>query len=170
MSAVSIGALRSARRQGEPVQRCCLEMHHAIEALGMDAFVTAIVALWEPAVGTFTWTNCGHLNPLLARDGQVRELTGERTYPLGIIEHERTFVTSSIGLRSGDRLLLYSDGIVEARLQDGSRYGPERLTELLTSTAGEPPSVAVAAIERDVTEATAGDVRDDATQLLLAVD
>jgi serine phosphatase RsbU (regulator of sigma subunit) len=170
MSAVSIGAFRSARRQGETVQGCCLQMHHAIEALGMDAFVTAIIALWDPRGATFTWTNCGHLNPLLARDGNVRELVGETTYPLGIIEHERVFSTSAARLLPGDRLLMYSDGIVEARLRDGTRFGVERLKTLLTRTARDAPSLAVAAIERDVVAATAGDVRDDATQLLFAVD
>ena len=169
MSAVSIGAFRSARRQGEAVQRCCLEMHHAIEALA-DAFVTAIVALWDPRSATFTWTNCGHLNPLLTREGSVRELVGETTYPLGIVEHERTFTTATVDLRPGDRLLLYSDGIVEARLADGTRFGIDRLMELLAATAHQAPSLAVAAIERDVLTATAGDVRDDATQLLFAVE
>jgi serine phosphatase RsbU (regulator of sigma subunit) len=145
-------------------------MHHAIEALGMDAFVTAIVALWDPGHATFSWTNCGHLNPLLARDGNAHELVGESTYPLGIIEHERAFSTATVHLLPGDRLLMYSDGIVEARLRDGTRFGIERLRNLLTRTAGDAPSVAVAAIERDVLAATAGDVRDDATQLLFAVD
>ena len=170
MSAVSIGAFRSARRQGEGVQRCCLEMHHAIEALGTEAFVTAVVAFWDPRSATFTWTNCGHLNPLLARAGSVKELVGETTYPLGIIEHERGFSTATVELLSGDRLLLYSDGIVEARLTDGTRYGIDRLMTLLAATAHQAPSRAVAAIEHDVLSASAGDVRDDATQLLFAVE
>lgn len=170
MSAVSIGAFRSARRQGESVGRCCQQMHHAVEALGLHAFVTALVGLWEPQTATFTFANCGHLNPLIARAGRVDELVGERTYPLGIVEHDRTFPTSTASLRSGDRLLLYSDGIVEARLGDGTRFGVERLETLLSGTAHAAPSVSVAAIERDVLAATAGDVRDDATQMLLAVD
>ena len=66
-----------------------------------------------------------------------------------------------------DRLLLYSDAIVEARLTDGTRYGIDRLMKLVAATAHQEPSRAVAAIEHDVLSAGAG---DDATQLLVAVE
>jgi hypothetical protein len=170
MSAVSIGALRSARRDGGDAQACAREMHGAIHDLAMGGFVTAVVGVWAPADGTFAWTNCGHLNPLLVRDGTVREISGERTYPLGILERERVVPTATVQLRPGDRLLLYSDGIVEAQLEDGSRFGHERLEALLLDTASAAPTVAVKAIERAVLEATSDAVGDDATQILLAID
>ena len=170
MSAVSIGAFRSARREGGDAQRCSREMHRALVDFGINGFVTAIVGFWDPPTSMFTWTNCGHLSPLLARGGVVRELTGETTYPLGIIERERSLPSVTAELKSGDRLLIYSDGIVESRMQDGSRFGQHRLERLLSESASRPPSVAVAAIERAVLDATSGEIRDDATQLLLAID
>ena len=170
MSAVSIGALRSARRAGGDAQRCSQEMHRAIVDFGIDGFVTAIVGFWDASTSMFTWTNCGHLSPLLVRGGVVRELTGETTYPLGIIERERRLPSATAQLESGDRLLVYSDGIVESRMPDGSRFGQRRLERLLLESVGRPPSVAVAAIERAVLDATSGEIRDDATQLLLALD
>ena len=170
MSAVSLGAFRSARREGADARRCAREMHRAIFDFGTEGFVTAIVAFWDPSTSALTWTNCGHLSPLLARRGAVRELTGETTYPLGIIDRERTFPSSTVGLESGDRLLIYSDGIVESRLEDGTQFGQERLEQLLVASAHRPPSVAVAAVERAVLDATAGQIGDDATQLLLAID
>ena len=132
--------------------------------------MTAIVGFWEPSTGRFTWTNCGHLNPLLARDGSVRELAAKTTYPLGLFARERELPTASVELRSGDRLLLYSDGIVETRLEDGSRFGPARLQQLLLESSAEPPTITVKAIEHAVIDATAYEIGDDATQLLLAVD
>ena len=170
MSAVSIGALRSARRAGGDAQRCSQEMHRAIVDFGIDGFVTAIVGFWDASASMFTWTNCGHLSPLLVRGGVVRELTGETTYPLGIIERERSLPSATAQLESGDRVLFYSDGIVESRMPDGSRFGQRRLERLLLKSVGRPPSVAVAAIERAVLDATSGEIRDDATQLLLALD
>ena len=170
MSAVSIGALRSARRAGGDAQRCSQEMHRAIVDFGIDGFVTAIVGFWDASASMFTWTNCGHLSPLLVRGGVVRELTGETTYPLGIIERERSLPSATAQLESGDRVLFYSDGIVESRMPDGSRFGQRRLERLLLESVGRPPSVAVAAIERAVLDATSGEIRDDATQLLLALD
>ena len=170
VSAVSVGAFRSARREGGDGRRCCRKMHYAIHDLGTDTFVTAVVGFWDPSVSTFTWTNCGHLKPLLVRGDVVRELSAETTYPLGILERDRTLPTATVRLRSEDRLLMHSDGIVEARLPDGTRFGVERLQALLTETADQPPSASVATIEREVLDATSGRVGDDATQLLLVVD
>jgi hypothetical protein len=170
MSAVSIGAFRSARREGGDPQRCSREMHRAVFDFGTGGFVTAIVGFWDPSSSAFSWTNCGHLNPLLARGGVVHELTGETTFPLGIIERERTLPSATTELESGDRLLIYSDGIVESRLPDGTRFGQHRLERLLLESADRPPSAAVAAIERAILDTTSGQIGDDATQLLLAID
>jgi Stage II sporulation protein E (SpoIIE) len=136
----------------------------------LPAFVTAVVGFWDPSASTFTWTTCGHLKPLLVRGGVVRELSAETTYPLGILERERTLPTATVRLRSGDRLLMHSDGIVEAPLRDGTRFGVHRLQALLTETADQSPSATVASIEREVLDAISGRVGDDATQLLLVVD
>ena len=153
ISAVSIGA-----------------RHGAIRDLRSDGFVTALIGFWDQRQSVFTWTNCGHLRPLLTRDGTTRELVADFTYPLGVVERERAFPTARINVRSGDRLLLYSDGIVEARLPDGTRFGLERLQRTLAATAAVAPPAAVARIEREVLSATGGEIRDDATQLLLAID
>ncbi len=104
------------------------------------------------------------------RDGAVRELTGHTTYPLGILERERALPASTALLEPGDRLLLYSDGIVEAPLADGSRFGAERLQDILLEHATKPPALSVKAIERAVIDATADQIGDDATQVLLAID
>jgi Stage II sporulation protein E (SpoIIE) len=170
ISAVSIGALRSARRAGADVRDCAREMHRAIHELGSQGFVTAVIGFWDLRQSTFTWTNCGHLPPLLTRDGTTRELLTNPTYPLGIIEQKRQFPAATINVRSGDRLLIYSDGIVEARLPDATRFGLERFQATVRATAGLAPPAAVARIERDVLDATGGEIRDDATQLLLALD
>src|SRR3954463_4121964 len=53
MSAVSIGAFRSARRDGADAQHCSREMHRALFDFGTGGFVTAIVGFWEPATSMF---------------------------------------------------------------------------------------------------------------------
>lgn len=58
---------------------------------------------------------------------------------------------------------------MEARLPNATRFGLERFQETVRATAGLDPPAALARIERDVLEATGGEIRDDATQLLLAI-
>lgn len=170
MSAVSIGALRSARRDGGDPRECAQEMHRAVHDLGANGFVTSVVAFWDAATGRLHWTNCGHLPPVLIRDGSARELTAETTYPLGILERERALPVATEQLRPGDRVLLFSDGVIEARLADGSQFGVERLADILVRSAAQTPLLAVKTVERAVIAASAGEIGDDATQVLLAVD
>jgi len=169
ISAISIGAFRSARRAGANPRDCARAIHRAIDELQTNAFVTAVIGFWDQRRAEFSWTNCGHLRPLLVRDGRVRELVADTTYPLGILGRERTFPSSTVPVRPGDRVFIYSDGIVEAPMGDGERFGLERLKRLLVQTAGQPPAATAAALERSVLQATGGEIADDATQLLLAI-
>jgi hypothetical protein len=170
LAALAVGALRAARRRGADLVACFEEVHGAIFALDPDSFVTLFAGVWDADDGVLRWVNAGHLAPLLLRGDEVTELEGEATFPLGVLEPERTFAVNRIALRAGDRLLLHSDGIVERPMPDGSRFGTERLAERLRETAGLGPVAAVAAIERAVFGASPEPVRDDATQLLLALD
>jgi serine phosphatase RsbU (regulator of sigma subunit) len=170
IAALAVGALRGARRRGADLIACVEDVHAAVFALDGDAFLTAVVARWDSGRRELQWVTAGHPDPLLLRDGAVRPVTGTATYPLGVLEEERSFAVNRITLQPGDRLLVHSDGISERRTRDGSRFGTERLAALLRDTAGLGPVAAVARIEQVVLGAGTEQVRDDATQLLLALD
>ncbi len=72
-------------------------------------------------------------------------------------------------LQPGDRLLLFSDGVVEARSADGVFFGLDRLLDLLTreESLGQPPPETLRRLIRDVLEHQQGSLQDDATVLLL---
>lgn len=76
-----------------------------------EDFVTAILADINDD-GTFTLVNCGHPAPLLACQGTVTEVSSPPTVPLGL-GVEPQLVRGTLG--PGDRLLLYTDGLMEAR-------------------------------------------------------
>jgi len=167
LAALAIGALRAARRRSADLPACVAEIHEALFAFDPDSFLTLFAGRWHAPSGTLEWVDAGHLPPLLMRGGRVRELEGASTYPLGVLHARREFTVNTVTLRAGDRLLAFSDGIVERRLPDGRRFGTDRLAALLRETAGLPPVTAVATIERAVLGAAPDPVHDDATQLLL---
>ena len=76
-----------------------------------EDFVTAVLAEVTDA-GELTVVNCGHPAPLVARHGRVEELATAPTLPLGL---GAAPVPVRDQLEVGDRLLLYTDGIIEAR-------------------------------------------------------
>ena len=80
--------------------------------LGAEDFVTAALAQITPA-GELTIVNCGHHPPLLRHRGDLQPLTdGKAALPLGL---EDDFTAFTATWSPGDRLLLYTDGLVESR-------------------------------------------------------
>lgn len=132
-------------------------------------FVTLVYAQLRPD-GTVRYANAGHNPPLLQRaDGQLERL-GRTGMLVGWDEHAR-FGEASATLAPGDALLLYSDGVTEARDAHGAEYGEARLEALLRDqvAAGAEAAAIVAALRSDLA-AFVGDAEpfDDAT-LLVAV-
>lgn len=86
--------------------------------------------------GTLHWTNAGHPPPLvLQTDGRLRSLEANG-FPLGLLE-EAEYEVAETHLAPGDRVVIYSDGLSEARNAAGEFFGTRRLKELLMAHAGE---------------------------------
>jgi sigma-B regulation protein RsbU (phosphoserine phosphatase) len=64
-------------------------------------------------------------------------------------------------MRPGDRLIVYSDGVTEARNEAGEFFGSKRLREIIRSAAGEPCGQMLAKIRESVAEFTGGAEPDD---------
>jgi serine phosphatase RsbU (regulator of sigma subunit) len=104
----------------------------------------------------------------LHADGRVEELDGERTYPLGIRFTERVFPVLTALVASGDRLLLYSDGVSERRTADGTRIGENGLRAILAKLGPRSAATMVRGIQDAVIAASRDPLRDDATLLVVA--
>lgn len=121
-------------------------------------FMTAVVISYDPATGVVEYGLAGHPPGLLLRAApngrpQPEPMTGG-FYPLGI-ESEKPYVPQSLHVEAGDCLLLYSDGIIEARNEAGEPFGLDRLEEAFRATAGLTPDRSREAIIRSL-EAFAG--------------
>lgn len=169
ISALGTGALRAARRSGAGLQQAAEVADEAIASLGMDRFITAVIASWDADTYQLRWINCGHPNPLrIHADGRIEELSGPRTYPLGIDFGERRYPVCSAQLAPGDRLLLYSDGVTERRLGTNQRLGEDGLRSILTSGNPETAAMTVRRLQNAILDASPDPLHDDATLLMLA--
>src|ERR1700730_13460962 len=79
--------------------------------------------------GTVEICNAGHCSPLLLQDGNISAIAATGL-PVGMFCQER-YSSTQIELGKGDRLLLYTDGLSEARDRQNCEYGDHRLTTLL---------------------------------------
>jgi hypothetical protein len=104
---------------------------------GDGKFVTGVLASLEVTSGEFSWCVAGHPPPLLIRRGRVvKELDRARGLPFGIGPASSICVEQ---LEPGDRILLYTDGVTEARDLQGELFGLERLVDTITRVAGDDP-------------------------------
>lgn len=89
-------------------------------------FVTCLYAVLDPATGTLTLANAGHNLPYVTGAQGTRELRA-RGLPLGLMP-EMTYESVTATIQHGERMLLHSDGLVEAHSPDGELFGFPRLT------------------------------------------
>jgi sigma-B regulation protein RsbU (phosphoserine phosphatase) len=95
-------------------------------------FVTAFYGIYEPATRTLDYASAGHNPPRLRRAGtrEVFAIDREGSLPLGI-ECNEVYCDAREVLAPGDVLLLYTDGITEARAPDLELFGVDRLDRMI---------------------------------------
>ncbi len=169
MSTVAIGAYRAARRAGVPLAEKYAAMDAALsEQFGADTFATAQMARLDVVTGEMEIVNAGHPPPLLLRDSHVvREVVVPPTLPVGFGGGQPAVHVES--LQPGDKVLFYTDGVVEERGPDGEVFGLERLvdhvTRALTDERTLPETIRV--LSAALLRARDGRTSDDATLLMV---
>lgn len=132
-------------------------------------FTTAFLAEYDPASRVLNYINAGHNNPILRRStGQVERLVAGGL-PLGI-QVDASYETGAVTLASGDWLVVFTDGLVEAINQFGEEYGEERLLSALDAGASLTPEALLDRVIANVNlfvEATPQ--HDDITCMLIRV-
>jgi serine phosphatase RsbU (regulator of sigma subunit) len=171
LGAAALGALRAARRSGEDLENAVRQMDDTVRRLDNDNFyITALLARWRAATATLTWINCGHPNAYLVdAEGELSELEAPRHSHLGT-GRDGDFTATSRQLRSGERLLLLTDGVISRRMEGGGTFGVRGLTEALERADNPTAASTAMAIQQAVTDCWREPLEDDATVVVMAID
>ena len=170
LTGLAIGAYRHSRREGSSLPK----MHNAIERAIFEqyqgeAFATGIIGRLSTATGELDWSCAGHPAPLLLRERRViAELECEPVLPFGLGEEEPVSVGLQV-LQPGDAVLLYTDGVVEARTTTGEEFGLPRLIDLFEREAASERTgeELLRRVVRAVLDYQVDKLRDDATMMLV---
>jgi hypothetical protein len=169
LAGVAVGAYRHARRNCEDLPEIAAEINAAVATqFGASQFATAVIARLDLDTGRLRWINAGHPEPFLLRGTSLVTPPHCRpSRPLGL--QEGTAHCCEARLEPGDRLLLYTDGITEARSPQGEFFGLERLADFLGAAVadGEPPPETVRRLMRRVLRHQDDHLQDDASIVML---
>jgi sigma-B regulation protein RsbU (phosphoserine phosphatase) len=146
----------------------CAEISRALQgSLAEDRFVTCFYALLDVSSRRLVYTNAGHNPPLLIRaDGSWARLD-EGGSVLGIASAAE-FAEREVALASGDRLLLYTDGVTECTGTAGEEFGESRLLALaLENRRLSAPAMHQRLLD-SLVEFNQGTFEDDMTMIVLA--
>jgi len=132
-------------------------------------FISCFYCVLDAASGVLTYSNAGHYLPAVVRIGGTIERLGAGGPVLGVIagaEYEQ----AQVALAPGDRVVLFTDGLTEARNEAGEEFGETRLLEAaLRHRACSAPALQ-ARLTAAVGAFTGGALQDDATLIVLASD
>jgi phosphoserine phosphatase RsbU/P len=131
-----------------------------------EKYATFYFALYDETTQTLTYTNAGHLQPILLRKGipELLEVTGTvvGAFPFATYEERK------IQLCRGDVLVAYTDGMIEPENEYGEMFGEQRLTDLLSKNVDRGSSEIIARVMEAVMQwsGAAAELSDDMTMLV----
>ncbi len=138
---------------------------HLYASTSPEKYATFFFSIYDDETETLSYTNAGHLPPLLVRGGEVLtcEVNGTVVGAFPDVPYEE----SRLKLESGDLLVCYTDGITEPENEYGEMFGEQRLMELLKSHSAREAGEVADAVVRAVSDWTASpELQDDMTLLV----
>ncbi|GIG48472.1 PP2C family protein-serine/threonine phosphatase [Dactylosporangium siamense] len=171
LTSLAISAYRNARRCGLDLVDSYRSVDKWVHAQYPEDYVTAILGELDISTGAYRKISAGHPEELLLRGGRlVRTLPGPTALPLGLgYLGDPMPIVAEERLEPGDALLLYTDGVVEARTEDGEQFGIDRLVDCVTKALADQlqPAETMRRLVRTLLTHQQDQLQDDATALML---
>jgi serine phosphatase RsbU (regulator of sigma subunit) len=165
LAALATAVMRNTRRAGgDPVEQVAQADRQLLAQFGGAQFVTALAMRLDLGSGVLELVNAGHPRPWLVRGGRATPVEVDPSLPAGLLE-ATDYRSQTVQLEAGDRLVVVTDGVLEAGAP-GEEFGEERLQGLLLGTADLTPHQCVAEVLRTVRSYTSR-LHDDATVICL---
>jgi sigma-B regulation protein RsbU (phosphoserine phosphatase) len=129
-------------------------------------FISFFYCIVDPCKRSVTYSNAGHYPPILIRaEGSIERLTAGGPV-LGVLS-DGVYEEASVPIRPGDRVILFTDGITEARNAADEEFGEERLIATAAQNRGASSAVLDHSIATTLRAFTGGKYQDDATLVVM---
>ena len=160
-------AVRAFASGSESPAQVCAKVNSLLhENIAMGKFVTFLYGILDGETHTFQYCNAGHLYPILVSGGSARMLE-QGGAVLGVFP-AWTYEDSTVELRAGDRLLLFTDGITEASDADGREFEETSIATFAKANSTLSAKELNSRLLAKVTAFCGAHFRDDATLLVIA--
>ncbi|MGW7365748.1 PP2C family protein-serine/threonine phosphatase [Streptomyces sp. NPDC054841] len=167
---LAVATCRSKRRDGADLVATAQAIERTlVKEFGHTRYTTGILGDLDSRTGLLSWVNCGHLPPVLIRGGRwTTTLNCPPTHPMGT-ELKLPVTLCHEQLEPEDRLLLYTDGITEARDAGGREFGLAQFVEFIVRhhADGLPVPETLRRLMRAVLRHHRDSLSDDATVVFL---
>jgi sigma-B regulation protein RsbU (phosphoserine phosphatase) len=156
------GSQAKALSTAEVVSRLNVQLY---ESTPREKYVTFFFAVYDAATRSLTYTNAGHLPPVLLRRGKVERLNVGGTV-VGLFS-PMTYEQEEVQIQPGDLLVAFTDGITEPENIYGEEFGEERLLQVVRRARNVSAQTLTEEIYRSVSDWTGSpELQDDMTMLV----
>jgi sigma-B regulation protein RsbU (phosphoserine phosphatase) len=169
MSNLQAAVRAFATEAAQPAELCHQVNRILCGNIAEGRFISFFYCVFDNDVGALTFANAGHYAPVLVRAGGRVERLDQGGPVLGVLPAP-AYEQGRVTLGAGDRLVLFTDGITEARRQDDTAFGEARLIALAVENRGCSAPALQARLAEAVASFVGGTFQDDATLIVLAAE
>jgi sigma-B regulation protein RsbU (phosphoserine phosphatase) len=169
MSNLQAAVRAFATDAAQPAELCHQVNRILCGRIAEDRFISFFYCILDSELGTLTFANAGHHPPILVRsDGSVERLKSGGPV-LGVFA-DGAYSQQRVIIGAGDRVVLFTDGITEARDAADEEFGEDRLADLTRAHRSYSAPALQALITETVSAFTSGHFQDDATLIVIAAE